>query len=79
MLVRSTAEIIHSFIEGRDSIVPAFKEVVSEEEYASMGEEFEEIEHQKFGGDGFEMMVRRVEEIEKQAGIYDLDQFTPVD
>jgi len=65
--------------ESREETVlfPAFKEVVSEEEYASMGEEFEEIEHQKFGGEGFEMMVDRVEEIEKQAGIYELDQFTP--
>jgi hemerythrin-like domain-containing protein len=66
--------------ESREETVlfPAFKEVVSEDEYADMGEEFEKIEHQKFGGDGFDMMVDRVAEIEKQIGIYDIDQFTPV-
>lgn len=66
--------------ESREETVlfPAFKEVLTEKKYASLGEEFEEIEHQKFGGDGFDMMVDRVEEIERQAGIYELDQFTPV-
>ena len=65
--------------EAREDTVlfPAFKSVVSKHEYDALGEEFETIEHQKFGGDGFDMMVDRVEEIERTIGIYDLNQFTP--
>ena len=46
-------------------------------EYDALGEDFEKREHQLFGKEGFEGMVPRVEEIEKQLGIYDLSQFTP--
>jgi hypothetical protein len=42
-----------------------------------MGEEFEKIERQTFGGDGFDMAVDKVTDLEKQLGIYDLSQFTP--
>jgi hemerythrin-like domain-containing protein len=59
-------------------LFPAFKKVVSANEYAALGEEFEEKEHQKFGQDGFETMVDKVAGIEKQMGIYDLSLFTPV-
>ena len=45
--------------------------------YDALGEDFEKREHQLFGKEGFEGMVPRVEEIEKQLGIYDLSQFTP--
>ncbi len=61
-----------------DTIVfPAFKKVVSRNEYDSLGEEFEKKEHEKFGEGGFDQMVEKVAEIEKQIGIYDLNQFTP--
>src|SRR5437016_1680789 len=51
--------------------------IVSRNEYDALGEDFEKREHQLFGKEGFEGMVPRVEEIEKQLGIYDLSQFTP--
>ena len=65
--------------EAREDTIlfPAFKEVVSQHEYDSLGEDFEKKEHEKFGEDGFVMMVDRVASIEKQIGIYDLDRFTP--
>jgi hemerythrin-like domain-containing protein len=65
--------------EAREDTIlfPAFKQTVSENEYNSLGEDFEKIEHQKFGEGGFETMVGRVAEIEKQIGIFDLNQFTP--
>ncbi len=65
--------------ESREETVlfPAFKETVSVNEYDSLGEVFEEKEHEKFGEDGFDQMVAKVEEIEKQMGIYELNQFTP--
>ncbi len=65
--------------ESREDTIlfPAFKKVVSQNEYDSLGEDFEKKEHEKFGGDGFDMMVDKVAGIEKQMGIYDLNQFTP--
>jgi len=65
--------------EAREDTVlfPAFRKIVSQHEYDSLGEEFENNEHKLFGGDGFEMMVNKVAEIEKKLGIYELAQFTP--
>ena len=65
--------------EAREDTIlfPAFRELVSKHEYDSLGEEFEDNEHKHFGQDGFETMVSRVADIEKQLGIYDLNQFTP--
>jgi hypothetical protein len=42
-----------------------------------MAEDFEKKEHQLFGEDGFEMMVKKVAGLEEQIGIGDLAQFTP--
>jgi len=65
--------------ESREDTVlfPAFRKLVSRHEYDSLGEEFENNEHKRFGQDGFETMVAKVADIEKQLGIYDLSQFTP--
>lgn len=65
--------------EAREDTVlfPALHSVVSRHEYDAMGEEFERIERKTFGGDGFDMAVDQVTELEKQFGIYDLSQFTP--
>jgi hemerythrin-like domain-containing protein len=65
--------------EAREDTVlfPALHNVVSKHEYDAMGEEFERIERKTFGGDGFDMAVDQVTELEKQFGIYDISQFTP--
>jgi hemerythrin-like domain-containing protein len=65
--------------EAREDTVlfPALHEIVSRNEYDALGEDFERKEHQLFGKEGFEGMVPRVADIEKQLGIYDLAQFTP--
>jgi len=65
--------------EAREDTVlfPAFRKIVSKNEYDSLGEEFENNEHKLFGNDGFETMVNKVADIEKSLGIYELSQFTP--
>jgi hemerythrin-like domain-containing protein len=65
--------------EAREDTVlfPAFRKIVSEHEYDSLGEEFEKNEQKLFGKDGFETMVNKVADIEKLLGIYELSQFTP--
>jgi hemerythrin-like domain-containing protein len=65
--------------EAREDTVlfPAFRKIVSQHEYDSLGEEFENNEQKLFGKDGFETMVNKVADIEKELGIYELSQFTP--
>jgi hypothetical protein len=58
-------------------LFPAFRKIVSPNEYDSLGEEFEDREHKLFGEDGFDSMVDKVATIEKSLGIYELAQFTP--
>lgn len=66
--------------EAREDTVlfPAMRKIVSEDEYFALGEDFEDREHELFGEDGFETMVEKVANIEKQLGIYDLSRFTPI-
>jgi hemerythrin-like domain-containing protein len=65
--------------EAREDTIlfPAFRKIVSKNEYDSLGEEFETNEHKLFGNDGFETMVNKVADIEKSLNIYELSQFTP--
>lgn len=65
--------------EAREDTVlfPALHKIVSKHEYDAMGDQFEAIERKTFGGDGFDMAVDKVTELEKQFGIYDIAQFTP--
>jgi hemerythrin-like domain-containing protein len=65
--------------EAREDTVlfPAFRKLVSQHEYDSLGEEFEDNEHKLFGEGGFETMVEKVASLEKSLGIYELTQFTP--
>jgi hemerythrin-like domain-containing protein len=66
--------------EAREDTVlfPAFRKIVSTNEYDSIGEEFEDNEYRLFGKDGFKTMVEKVTGIEMQLGIYKLAQFTPI-
>lgn len=65
--------------EAREDTIlfPAFRKLLSQEEYEKLGDQFEAREHQLFGKDGFEKTVEQVANIEKQLGIYNLSQFTP--
>jgi hemerythrin-like domain-containing protein len=82
---RKLADSMRHFIrmynphEAREDTVlfPAFRKIVSKNEYDSLGEDFEKKEHELFGEDGFDTIVDQVAGIEKTLGIYDLAQFTP--
>jgi hemerythrin-like domain-containing protein len=65
----------HAAIE--DTVVfPAWKSAVGQAELDELGEQFEEIEHEQFGDDGFEAALKRMEEIEASLGLSNLDMFT---
>ena len=65
--------------EAREDTVlfPALHKIVTPHEYDALGEQFEKIERQTFGGDGFDIYVDKVAALEKRLGIYDLAKFTP--
>ena len=65
--------------EAREDTVlfPAFRSIVSANEYDSLGEDFEKREDQLFGDEGFFKVVDQVAQLEKRLGLYDLAQFTP--
>lgn len=59
-----------------DTIVfPAFKKAVGPKGYHELGDQFEDIEKREFGGDGFDMAVGKVADIERRLGIADLASF----
>lgn len=59
-------------------LFPAIKKIIPSKEYLELGEQFEEKEHDLFGENGFESMVSKVENLEKQLNIFELKQFTPL-
>lgn len=65
--------------EAREDTIlfPKFKQLLSKAEYNRLGDIFEDKEHKLFGKNGFEDTVKKVEEIEKKLGIYNLNEFTP--
>lgn len=58
-------------------LFPAFHQLVNDSEYAALGEKFENKEEELFGKNGFETMVQKVEALEKELGINELNKFTP--
>ena len=66
----------HAAREDTD-LFPKLKNLVSSHEYDAMAEEFEQKEHRLFGEDGFEKMVDRVANLERQMDVHDLNLFTP--
>jgi hemerythrin-like domain-containing protein len=65
--------------EAREDTVlfPALGKILTAKRLKELGEQFEKEEDRLFGDEGFEKTVDQVAAIEKQLGIYDLDQFTP--
>ena len=58
-------------------IFPTLHEIATPSQLADLGERFEDVEHERFGKEGFESVVRQVEELERALGTYELAQFTP--
>jgi len=65
----------HAAIE--DTVIfPAWKSATGQAELDELGEKFEDIEHEQFGDDGYEMALKRMEEIESNLGLSNLEMFT---
>lgn len=57
-------------------LFPAWKAALGPRHYADMGEQFEDIEHQTFGHDGFNDAVARIAKAEEAFGLSDLAKVT---
>jgi len=57
-------------------IFPAFKAAVGQNAYRELGQQFEEIEHKQFGGDGFDIALAKMSSIEARLGLDNLARFT---
>lgn len=55
----------------------AFKKMLPADEYAELGERFEQQGHELLGEGGFGKAVDQVARTERQLGIHDLDRLTP--
>jgi hemerythrin-like domain-containing protein len=65
----------HAAVE--DTLVfPEWKKLIPAEQFDDLGAQFEEIEHEQFGEDGFEAALRRMAEIEESLGLANLAIFT---
>jgi len=66
----------HAAREDTD-LFPTLRQLVTGDEYDGIAEELEKRERQAFGADGFEKIAKKVAEVEKVIGVYDLEVFTP--
>ena len=57
-------------------LFPAWKASLSEAQLHAVGEEFEAIEHRRFGRNGFQLAVQEIAEVEASLGLADLALFT---
>lgn len=81
---KSIKNLLQKFIrmyrphEAREDTVlfPQVRSLMSEKEFKELGEKSEDLEHKLFGEEGFENIVKKVAAIEKDLGIYTLEQFT---
>jgi hemerythrin-like domain-containing protein len=79
------AEFLHTFNQvyrrhaaWEDTVLfPAFRSVISPQDFTAVGETFAREEEKLFGPDGYEKMVGQVADLEKKLAIHNLQQFTP--
>jgi len=74
----NTFELMYENHAAREDtiIFPAWKKAIGEHAVKEMGDKFEDIEKKQFGGDGFDMAVKQIGEIEQMLGLSDIAQFS---
>jgi hemerythrin-like domain-containing protein len=84
---QTLADYLESYIrmfrphESREGtiIFPKFRTLISDEDYKKLSYIVEEHEESIIGEGGFGKLIDTVADIERELGIYNLDQFTPKD
>lgn len=64
--------------EAREDTVvfSEFRKYITEKEFEDITDKFEETENKQFGKDGFERILKMVEKMEKEIGIYELSHYS---
>lgn len=77
-LLRQFIRMYRPHAAREDTILfPQIHSLLSKHEFEELGDQFEDLEHKLFGAHGFETTVKKIEAIEKELSIYELEQFTP--
>lgn len=75
--LQSFALMYENHAAREDTIIfPAWKTTLSGDQLHELGEQFEEIEREQFGGDGFDDAVKQIGDVEQALGFGDLNRFT---
>jgi hemerythrin-like domain-containing protein len=75
--LESFARMYEAHTAYEDTIVfQAWKKTMSPKQLDAVGDQFEDIEHDTFKGDGFDLALDRIENIEQRLGLHDLGRFT---
>jgi hemerythrin-like domain-containing protein len=71
------ARMYEAHTAWEDTVVfPAWKKTMSGKALDEVSEQFEDIEHKTFGGDGFDWALGQVAEVERRLGLGDLGRYT---
>lgn len=75
--LRAMLRMYEAHATWEDTVLfPAWKKSISKEHLDELSERFEDIEHQRFGKDGFDDAVARMARIEQALGLAGLERFT---
>ena len=75
--LESFARMYEAHTAYEDTIVfQAWKTTMTPKQLDEIGDQFEDIERDTFKGDGFDMAVDRIANIEQRLGLHDLGRFT---
>ena len=66
---------VHEYREDTE-LFPAFRSLITQKEFEELADLFEDTEHELFGKEGFQGILKQVEIIEKDLDIYDINKFT---
>jgi hypothetical protein len=59
------------------AVFPAWKKRQSKNRIEELADKFEQIEHDRFGKDGFDDALARLNHVERMLGLADLSTYTP--
>ena len=75
---RTYARMYRAHAAYEDSVLlPAFRDIVSEDKFRKIGEEYTRREKERWGSDGVTGLLQELREIEELLDIGSLDSFTP--
>jgi hemerythrin-like domain-containing protein len=75
--MRQAIRMYHPHMAREDTVLfPAFRDVISQDDYDKLEDAFDAAEDKHLGEDGFAKVVEQVAAIEKKFGIIDLAHFT---